>query len=136
MKRFFSRGAAFGALTLLGLGASTLLTSCFDKEDKQRCTPSGGTCSTAATVVDLSQTTGCGLVLHLADSTYVVPTGATWTNFHAKAGDKVLVGYTTARSKRGNCGSDSTRTRCAAGPLVELGCISTNTATTTTTGAN
>ena len=131
MNRFSSRGAAFATLTILGLGASTLLTGCFDKGDKQSCTPTGATCSTAAVVVDLSKTTGCGLALHLADSTYVVPTGANWTNFHAKAGDKLLVGYTTL--KKHNCSTDSTKATCSAGPLVELGCISVN---TTTTGAN
>jgi hypothetical protein len=129
MTNIFSRRTASAMLVLLGLGASTLLTSCFDKGEKEACTPKGGACDTAATVEDLSQTTGCGLALHLADGTYVVPTGATWTNFHPKAGDKVLVGYTTKK----NCGTQKT---CAAGPLVELGCISINTATTTTTGAN
>jgi hypothetical protein len=129
MTHFSSRIVAYATLTTLGLGASTLLTSCFDKGEKESCTPKGGTCDTAATVVDLSKTTGCGLALHLADSTYVVPTGSTWTSFHPKAGDKVLVGYTTKK----NCGSQKT---CAAGPLVELGCISVNTTTTTTTGAN
>lgn len=88
----------------------------------------------AATVVNLSQTTSCGLALHLADSSYVVPTGATWANFHATAGEQVLVGYASERrghsvSKR--CG---VRDSCSAGPLVELGCISANpTATMTTT---
>jgi hypothetical protein len=135
MKRFSSRRAAFATLALFSLGASTLLTSCFDKEDKDSsCTPTGGTCSTAVTVVDLSKTTGCGLALHLADSTYVVPTGATWTNFQAKAGDKLLVGYTTVKKR--NCSTDSTKATCSAGPLVELGCISVDPTTTTTTGAN
>jgi len=135
MKRFSSRRAAFATLTLLGLGASTALTGCFEKGEKgSGCTPKGSTCATAAVVVDLSKKTGCGLVLHLADSTYLVPTGATWTNFHPKAGDKVLVGFTAV--KKHNCGTDSTKAGCSAGPLVELGCISTNTTTTTTTGAN
>jgi len=133
MKRFSSRSAAFATLTILGLTASTALTGCFEKGDKQSCTPKGATCSTAAVVVDLSKKTGCGLVLHLADSTYLVPTGANWTNFHAKAGDKVLVGFTNV--KKHNCNTDSTKAGCSAGPLVELGCISVNT-TTTTTSAN
>ncbi|TDN40562.1 hypothetical protein E4631_10400 [Hymenobacter sp. UV11] len=135
MKRFSSRRAAFATLALFSLGSSTLLTSCFDKDgEKGSCTPKGSTCSTAVTVVDLSKTTGCGLALHLADSTYVVPTGATWTNFHAKAGDKLLVGYTTL--KKHNCSTDSTKASCTAGPLVELGCISASTTATTSTGAN
>ena len=124
MKHFSSRGTAFAAFSLLGLSASTLLTGCFEKGEKGSCSPTGGTCSTAVTVVDLSKTTGCGLALHLADSTYVVPTGQTWTNFHAKAGDKLLVGYTATKK----CSAPAA---CAAGPLVELGCISLNTATTT-----
>ncbi|WP_324680341.1 hypothetical protein [Hymenobacter sp. GOD-10R] len=126
MKRFSSRGIAFTMLTLFSLGASTLLTGCFEKEDSESCSPKGGTCDTAATVVDLSTTTGCGLALRLADSTYVVPTGSTWTNFNAKAGDKLLVGYTTKKHR-------GTQNSCAAGPLVELGCIS---ADTTSTPAN
>ncbi len=135
MKRFSSRSAAFATLTILGLGASTVLTGCFEKGDKSSdCTPKGGTCSTAAVVVDLSKKTGCGLVLHLADSTYLVPTGTNWTNFHPKAGDKVLVGFSIV--KKHNCSTDSTKAGCSAGPLVELGCISVNTTTTTTTGAN
>jgi hypothetical protein len=124
MKHFSSRSVAFGALTLLGMG---LLTSCFDKGDKDGCSPKGGTCTTAATVVDLSTTTGCGLALQLADNTYVIPTGSTWTNFHATAGEKVLVGYTLKR----NDGDADDVSSCTAGPLVQLGCISVN----TTTGA-
>ena len=135
MKRFSSRGVAFATLTLFSLGASTLLTGCFEKDGKEEggCSPKGGTCSTAAVVVDLSKTTGCGLVLHLSDSTYVVPTGSTWTNFHATAGEKVLVGYTVKK----NDGDADDVNSCSAGPLVELGCISVNTTTTTTsTGSN
>lgn len=120
MKRFFSRSLAYATFTLLGLGASTMLTGCFEKDGEEGCSPKGGTCDTAVTVVDLSATTGCGLVLRLADSTYVVPTGSTWTNYAAKAGDKLLVGY--SNKKRG----DNSGT-CAAGPLVELGCISADT---------
>jgi hypothetical protein len=122
MKRFSSRGVAFATLTLFSLGASSLLTSCFDKEGKDHdgsCIPRGGTCNIAANVVDLSKTTGCGLVLQLADNTYVVPTGPNWTNFHAKAGDKVTVGYTL---KKNDGDADDVNT-CPAGPLVELGCI-------------
>ncbi|WP_223649447.1 hypothetical protein [Hymenobacter psoromatis] len=134
MKRFSSRGVALAALPLLSLAASTLLTGCFDKEDKKSCTPQGGTCATAATVVDLSKTTGCGLVLHLADSSYVVPTGTTWANFHATAGEKVLVGYAGERGGHAIGKKCGVRDSCSAGPLVELGCISVNpTATTTTT---
>lgn len=129
MKRFTSRHVAFAALSLVGLSASTLLTGCFEKEGtggKGGCGgPKGGTCNTAATVVDLSTTTGCGLALQLANNTYLVPTGANWTNYHAKAGDKVLIGYTVAQNPMG---------ACAAGPLVELGCISVN--ATATTGSN
>lgn len=134
MKRFSSRRAALATLTLFGLGASTLLTGCFEKDGKDGsgCSPQGGTCTTAATVVDLSKTTGCGLALHLADSTYVVPTGSTWTNFNAKAGEKVLVGYTVKK----NDGDAADVNSCTAGPLVELGCISASTTATTTTGAN
>ncbi|RTQ53720.1 hypothetical protein EJV47_03005 [Hymenobacter gummosus] len=124
MKRFFAR--PFAALTLVGLLSASLLTSCLDK-DGEECTPAGGTCDTAVTVVDLSATTGCGLALQLADSTYLVPTGSTWTNYQAKAGDKLLVGYHA--KKRG-----SSQNTCAAGQLVELGCISAD--TTAATSAN
>jgi hypothetical protein len=119
MTRFSSRSLANATLLFLGLGASTLLTGCFEK-DGEDCTPKGGTCDTAATVVDLSATTGCGLALRLADSTYVVPIGSTWTNYAAKAGDKLVVGYST--KKRG-----ASQGTCAAGPLVELGCVSADT---------
>lgn len=134
MKRFTLRGPAFAALTLLGLGASTLLTGCFDKEDRDGgCnSPKGGTCTTAATVVDLSATTGCGLALQLADGTYVVPAGRTWTDFHATVGQHLLVGYTV---KKNDADADD-QNACPAGALVELGCISVSTTTTTTTGAN
>ncbi len=126
MKLFSSRSAAFATLTILGLGTSTLLTGCFDKGDKTSCTPTGGTCDTAAVVVDLSKTTGCGLALHLADSTYVIPTGSTWANFAPVVGQKVTVGYTVKSKQTGNT--------CPAGKLVELGCITL--VTPTTTGAN
>ncbi|MDB5235651.1 MAG: hypothetical protein JWR44_2644 [Hymenobacter sp.] len=125
MKRFNSRSLTFAALTLVTLTGSTLLTGCFEKDGDGNCSPKGGTCDTAATVVDLSTTTGCGLALQLADSTYLVPTGTSWTNYNAKAGDKVLVGYSVKKNATATC---------PAGPLVELGCISVNTATTT--GAN
>lgn len=129
MKRFSSRRAAFATLTILGLGASTVLTGCFEKGDKSSdCSPKGGTCDTAAVVVDLSKTTGCGLALHLADSTYVIPTGSTWANFAPVVGQKVTVGYTVKSKQTGNT--------CPAGKLVELGCITLVTPTTTTTGAN
>ena len=123
MKRFPSQRRFSTALTILALSAGTLLTGCLElgsKDDKDGCSPKGGTCDTAATVVDLSATTGCGLALQLADSTYVIPTGATWTNYAAKAGDKVLVGYSV--KKRG-----ASQSTCTAGPVVELGCISVNT---------
>ena len=126
MKRITSRRIVFAALTLVGLSASTVLTGCFEKDDKGSCgNPKGGTCNTAVTVVDLSKTTGCGLALHLADSTYLVPTGENWTNYHAKTGDKLLVGYSVKRNAPA---------ACPAGPFVELGCISAN--TTTTSGSN
>lgn len=125
MTRFTTSRPALAVLTLLGLGASTLLTGCWEKDGKGDCqAPTGGTCSIAARVVDLSKTTGCGLALHLADSSYVVPTGSLWTDFHATAGQYVLVGYT----KKTAC-----QTTCKAGPLVELGCISVNPTPTTTT---
>ena len=129
MKRFSSRRVAVATLTFFSLGASTLLTSCFEKDGEDCASPAGSTCSTAATVVDLSATTGCGLALQLADSTYVVPTGSTWTDYAAKAGDKVMVGYHTKQKRR-----DANQNTCPAGPLVELGCISAD--TTTTTSAN
>lgn len=135
MKHFSSRGPAFAAFMLLGLTASTLLSGCWEKDKEHDChAPTGGTCSIAATVVDLSKTTGCGLALHLADSTYVVPTGATWTNFHATVGEHVLVGYSTGKHGKHEDNDDDDQNSCAAGPTVQLGCISANpTATTTAT---
>ena len=127
MKRFSSRGFVFATLTLFSLSASTLLTGCFDKEkDKDGdCNgPKGSVCNTAVTVVDLSATTGCGLALQLADGTYLVPTGSTWTDFHATAGQKLLVGY---RSEK-NDGDDDDKSSCSAGPTAKLGCVSVNTA--------
>ncbi len=127
MNHIFSRGLASKALTLLALSATTLLGGCWEKDkDSSSCTPKGATCDTAAVVVDLSKTTGCGLALHLADSTYVIPTGSTWTNFLPKAGQKVKVGYTVKANQSANT--------CAAGKLVEVGCITLT--ATTTTGAN
>lgn len=120
MKRFTSRGVAYATLTLLSLSASTLLTGCFEKDGEK---PTGGTCDTAVTVVSQNG----ALVLQKADNTFVVPTGANWTNFNAKAGDKLLVGYSTKK----DCGTKTTT-----GSAVELGCISLNTTTTTTTGPN
>ena len=51
-------------------------------------------------------------------------------DFHAKAGDKVLVGYTAKK----NDGDDDDKSTCPAGQLVTLGCISANTTTATSTG--
>ena len=126
MKNLFARGLTTLPFALLSLSASFLLGGCFEKDKDGSCTPKGGTCDTAAKVVDLSKTTGCGLALHLADSTYVIPTGSTWTNFIPKAGQKVTVGYTVKANQSANT--------CPAGKLVELGCITL--VTTTTTGAN
>jgi len=124
MKRKTPRSFTLTALALCGLGASVALTGCWEKEGgRGDCTaPNGSACTTAATVVDLSATTGCGLALRLADGTYVVPTGSTWTNFHATVGQQVLVGYPT-NSKGKNCAGGPQKT-CSAGPTAELGCIS------------
>lgn len=126
MKNLFARGLYALPFTVLSLSASLLLSGCWEKDKEGSCTPKGATCNTAAVVVDLSKTTGCGLALHLADSTYVIPTGANWVNFLPKTGQKVTIGYTVKSNQTGNT--------CAAGKLVELGCITLT--TTTTTGAN
>lgn len=125
MKRFSSRGFIFATLTVFSLGASTLLTGCFDKEkdkDEDCNGPKGGVCNTTVTVVDLSATTGCGLVLKLADGTYVIPTGSTWTDFHATAGQKLLVGYNVKKDD----GDDDDKHSCTAGPAAKVGCVSVN----------
>lgn len=125
MKHFSSRGFIFATLTLFSLSASTLLTGCFDKEKDHEgdCNgPSGSVCNTAVTVVDLSATTGCGLALQLADGTYLIPTGSTWTDFHATAGQKLLVGYNLKKN------DDDDQNSCTAGPAAKLGCVSVNTA--------
>jgi len=134
MKHIISRGLALASLILLGLGAGTLLTGC-DKRHHDCDGPNGSVCNTAATVVDLSTTTGCGLALQLANGTYVVPTGATWTDFHATVGEKVLVGY--ALKKNDHDADD--QNACPAGPLAKVGCISVpapSTATATKVGGN
>lgn len=130
MKQFLSRGAARATFLLFGFGAAAQLMGC--KDHHNDCDgPNGSVCNTAATVVDLSATTGCGLVLKLANGTYVVPTGSQWADFHATAGEKVLVGY--ALKKNDHDADD--RNACSAGLLAKVGCISVNTAATDTTAA-
>ena len=54
MNSFFARSRAVVALALLGLGATTLLTGCFDhdKEGRDGChNPKNSVCNTAVTVV-------------------------------------------------------------------------------------
>lgn len=128
MKNLFARGLRTLPFALLALSASVSLSGCWEKDKDSSCTPKGGTCDTAAVVVDLSKTTGCGLALHLADSTYVIPAGSTWTNFQGKVGQKVKIGYTVKANQSANT--------CTVGKLVELGCITLTPTTTTTTGAN
>jgi len=135
MKKSFTRGSHGLPLALLALGATLSLSGCWEKDKDGSCAPKGATCNTAAVVVDLSKTTGCGLALHLADSTYVIPTGSTWTNFLPKAGQKVTVGIVPAHAgKGGKCAGSTTSAACPAGKLVELGCITL--VSPTTTGAN
>lgn len=129
MKRYSSRFAAVAAISLFSLGASTLLTGCWEKDHDSD--PKGSVCNTSVTVVDLSATTG-GLGLQLANGTYVVPTGSAWTDFHAMAGQKLLIGYTSA--KKGSCSSSGSR-NIASGTAVTLGCISVDPAATTTNTA-
>ncbi|GAB3585358.1 hypothetical protein [Hymenobacter daeguensis] len=121
MNRITVRGRVFAAIALLGLSASPLLSSCQKHESEG---PDASVCAIAATVVEQA---GTGLVLQLANGSYVVPTGTTWTNFNATAGQTVTVGYSTGKGK---CGSGST---AANGQTVELGCITAVTPTTTTT---
>ena len=112
----------FITLTVLGLSASTLLTGCFEKEDRN--TPDNSVCNTAATVV--TRATGV-LALQLADGTTLTPSGANWRAFNATAGQKLTIGYYT---KKGDCGSNKTTT-----PTAEIGCI-TAVASTTPTSSN
>ena len=119
MKNFITRRSVFAPLALLSIGSLTL-SGCFEKDHEGDCNgPTGSTCDTAATVVDLSATTGCGLALQLADSTYLIPTGRTWTNFQPAAGQKVTIGYHVEK----NDGDEDDQTTCPAGTAVELGCI-------------
>ena len=122
MKNLFARGRSFATLTALAFGASTLLTGCFDKEDNAN--PKGSTCNTAATVVSQNGT----LVLQLADGSTVVPTGSTWTEFKATAGETVTVGY---YSGKGGCSHSS-----SADKSVTVGCITATTPTTTAAKPN
>ena len=121
MKNLAVRGRTFATLTVLSLGASTLLTGCFEK--KEHPTPDNSVCNTAATVV----TTAAGtLALQLTNGTTLTPSGTSWTSFNATAGQKLTIGYYT---KKGDCGSSKNAT-----PTAEIGCITA--VTTTATGAN
>ena len=60
--------------------------------------PEGQREHTAVTVADPGATTGCGLALQLAEDTYLVPTGSTWTDFHSSTGQELLVGYRTDKN--------------------------------------
>ena len=73
-------------------------------------------------MVDLNTTTDCSLALQLTDDTYVVPTSATWANFHATVDEKVLVGYAL---KKNDHDADNQNVS-PAGPLAKIGCISVN----------
>ena len=115
------RGRLFASLTVLSFGASTLLTGCFEKEEKAN--PSNSVCNTAATVVS----TANGLALQLANGTILTPSGASWASFAATAGEQVTIGYYTPK---GNCGSSKSAT-----PVAEIGCI-TAVATAPATGSN
>lgn len=111
----------FATLTVLALSASTLLTGCFEKEERN--TPDNSVCNTAATVV----TTAAGtLALQLANGTVLTPGGASWTAFTATAGQKLSIGYYV---KKGDCGSSKT-----AASVAEIGCITA--VDSTATGTN
>ena len=115
MRHFFARRLPFVALVLLGLGAGTTLTGCFDKEDEDE-GPDGSVCNTAATVVAQSN----ALALRLGNGTVLMPTGKRWDNFHAKAGDKLLIGYST---KKGHDDDDGDSCH-GSNKGTKLGCIS------------
>ena len=53
--------------------------------------------------------------------TYVVPTGSTWTDFHATAGQKLLVGYSMEKNDDDD---DDDKNACTAGLAAKLGCVS------------
>ncbi len=123
MKNLFSSGFRFATLALLGLGLSTSLSGCFDK-DHDHDGPKGSVCNTAATVV--TQDGSTALALRLADGSLLVPTGALWTDFHAKAGEKVLVGLRQAgKSGHGSCHKDDDDDDDDARD-GNMGCISVN----------
>ena len=112
----------------MGLGTSTLLTGCCEKEECA--TPSGSVCNTAATVISQSGT----LVLQLADGTVLTPTGSLWANFAPTEGQQVTIGVAGKRGGNygGNCGGNK-----ATSPSPELGCITAvTTATTKAAGSN
>ena len=73
-------------------------------------------------MADLNTTTGCSLALQLNDDTYVVPTGATWTNFHTTVDEKVLV---ACALKKNDHDADDQNVG-PAGPLAKIVCISVN----------
>ena len=122
MKNLAVRGRMFVTLTVLGLSASTLLTGCFEKEE--RATPDNSVCNTAVTVV--KSATGA-LALQLANGTTLAPGGTSWTSFKATAGQKLSIGYYT---KKGGCGSAQNTA-----PTAEIGCI-TAVSDTTKAGSN
>ena len=121
MKRILVRGAFFAQLATLALG-TTLLAGCWKKEhdDDDEC-PKGAVCNTAAAVVDMSGTGGCGLALRLENGTILAPAGRAWNDFHAKAGDKLLLGYYTPSKK-----DDDDHCTCTAYPQAKVGCVSLN----------
>ena len=51
------------------------------------------TCSTPATVRDLSGLDGCGKVLELAGGKHLLPSGSSWTSFASTDGQRVVISY-------------------------------------------
>ncbi len=72
------------------------------------------TCSTPATVRDLSGLDGCGKVLELADGARLLPFGKVWEKFPSANGQRVTISYE---------GVTDMMTTCMAGKTVAITCI-------------
>lgn len=91
--------------------ASLSLAACKKNDSKpENC---AGSCSTPATVRDLTGLDGCGKVLVLRNGKRLEPQGAVWNNFAATDSQQVYISYAPV----------SGASICMVGELVELDCI-------------
>ena len=105
MKLFFTR-------LLVCCAAALALPNCHEKLPQPE--PVVPTCTTAATVRDLTGLDGCGKVLVLNNGQRLQPVGNVWQAFRATEGQKVLMDYKA---------SPNAVNTCTVGQVVELTCI-------------